>query len=149
MVLFCVVQPRGFTQPELTDGPVIWPPTFAALQVSGGVRFATQRLRGLSCVTDIMPAPLHAMCWNVGLQDNQLQSQKWLEGPSSLTKTLFSMRTLMVASEADILMFQDSPHLPSAFRATARKAEHYPLARPRCPAGRLRPASPPTRSAPA
>ena len=117
-------------------------PTFAApSELQLRACFATQRFRGLSWVAVAMPAPMHAMVWNVGLQDVQFTVPIWLQPGTSLWNRLAAMAQLAHQSGAHIIMFQVSPHSPSAEWPGPGKPGHYPLARPRCPAGRLRPAS--------
>ena len=117
-------------------------PTFAApSELQLRACFATQRFRGLSWVAVTMPAPMHTICWNVGLQDSQLIALVGLQRGTSLWNRFAAMGQLAQQSKAHIIMFQDPPHSPSAEWPGPGKPGHYPLARPRCPAGRLRPAS--------
>ena len=54
------------------------------------------------------PRPLHAMCWNVGLQDTQLTPDIWvLDCKSPLSARLRDMCRLATLSEADVIMFQE------------------------------------------
>ena len=90
-------------------------PTFAApSELQLRACFATQRFRGLSWVAVTMPAPMHAMCWNVGLQDVQFTVPNWLQRGTPLWNRLAAMAELAQQSNAHIIMFQDPPHSPSA-----------------------------------
>ena len=119
--------------------------TFAAVAAPSELQlracFTTQRFRGLLWFAVAMPPPFHALCWNVGIQDSQLTALNWLQRGTHLWNRLAAMGQLAQQSKAHIIMFQDPPHSPSAEWPGPGKPGHYPLARPRCPAGRLRPAS--------
>ena len=49
---------------------------------------------------------MHAVCWNVGIQDNQLESDSWLY-PIPLGVRLRQMQELVLRSRADVIMFQE------------------------------------------
>ena len=49
---------------------------------------------------------MHAVCWNVGIQDSQLAAANWLF-PSPLCDRLRQMQDLVAKSRADVIMFQE------------------------------------------
>ena len=87
-----------------------------------------------------MPGPLHAMCWNVGIQETQLNAEIWLQGKSSLARRLQDMRRLATDSEADVIMFQDRSRISAdagAWKACILAARLLTMARRPAPAGLL------------
>ena len=106
-------------------------PTFAApSELQLRACFTTQRFRGLSWVAVAMPDPFHALCWNVGLQDSQLNVPNWMQPGTPLCRRLADMADLAQKSNAHIIMFQDPPQSPSAEWPGPGKRGYYPLARP-------------------
>ena len=54
-----------------------------------------------------MPPRVHAVRWNVGIQDKQLEFINWLSPSVTLSARLRQMQQLVVMSRADIIMFQE------------------------------------------
>ena len=64
-----------------------------------------------------MPAPpvhIKAVAWRVGISDDELRNETWAHRQDRLSDRLADMSRLIVDSRADIIMFQDRPHSPSA-----------------------------------
>ena len=78
---------------------------------------------------------MHAVCWNVGIQDTQLDSANWLF-PSPLASRLRGMQDLVDLCKADVIMFQECGNhttvrerevVRTKFMESLRLDRHYDL----------------------